>query len=240
MRYITIIMINLFVLSCNIEKHNFPFTEEEMLQNDMYGTLLEYALFDTIKTDFVDSVLCDTILKNKNLIFSKVVTEIGDSSYFFFQMHEYEPIINDYIGILYVDINNFDSIYMYCFDNSFRYSTDEFNNVIEEIAKHNRSSVEATIKHRKINNGYIPHFYFVVMIDYSKSKNGFAKNIIKINNQIDALMETCSKTIFKNDEIKIIPYIEITNRFTEIYQLRHNYYPLPQISEEEILNEIDH
>lgn len=77
------------------------------------------------------------------------------------------------------------------------------------------------------------------MIDYSNCENGFTKNIIKINNKIDALMDTCSKTIFKKEKIKIIPFIEITSGFTEIYQSRHDHYPPPPINEEEILNEID-
>ncbi|MBN2663224.1 MAG: hypothetical protein JXR68_06210 [Bacteroidales bacterium] len=52
-------------------------------------------------------------------------------------------------------------------------------------------------------------------------------------------MDTCSKTIFKKEKIKIIPFIEITSGFTEIYQSRHDHYPPPPINEEEILNEID-
>ena len=88
-------MISLWVLSCNNERNKFPFTEDEILQNEMYGTLLDYALFDTTKTEFVDDILCDTIIKNEHLVFSKNSTKIEDRSYFFFEMHGYEPIIND-------------------------------------------------------------------------------------------------------------------------------------------------
>ena len=140
--------------------------------------------------------------------------------------------------MLYVDINKFDSIYMYCFDYRFRYSTNEFIKVIEEIAEHNKSTVEETIKHRKINNKYIPHFYFVVMTDYSDCESGFIEKVNRINKQINTLMDICSMKIFKKERVVITPYIEITNGFTDIYKSRLDYYALP-IVDEEIMIEID-
>ena len=232
MKYLLFLIILFFSFSCKNVNEKFPFNEEQMVQNKMYGELLEYALFDTTKIEFVQSLICDTLKKNENLIFSKIIKEIGDSSYFYFHMREYEPIINDYIGMIYIDINKFDSIYMYSFDLSFRYSINEFDKVIEEIAEHNKSTVEETIKHRKINNQYIPHFYFVVMTDYSDCENGLIEKIIQINNQIDTLMDLCSMKIFKNEKIVIRPYIEITSGFTDIYQSRLDYLPLPFDDEE--------
>jgi|SRR5690554_891172 len=238
MRHLQYIVIFLLIVSCKNEKIKFPFSEEQMVQNNMYGELLEYALYDTTRIDFVDSILCDTIRKNGDLIFSKVETEIDDISHYFFYLHEYEPIINDYIGMIYVDINKFDSIYMYCFDDDFKYSTDDFIKVIQEIAEHNKSTIEETIKHRKINNKYIPNFYFVVMFDSSCCESGFVRKVVWINQQIKSLMNACSESIFKNEKVKIKPYIEISSCYTEIYNSRFDYYPLP-IMEENILIEED-
>ena len=206
-----------------------------MVENKMYGELLEFALHDSTKIDFVDSLLCDTLKKNSALIFSKIETEINDSLYFFFHMHEYEPVINDYVGIIYVEINQFDSIYMYSFDSSFRYSTSEFMKVIEEISDHNKKTIEETIKYRKIKERFIPHFYFVVMIDTALCKRGFVREFMQINEQIDTMLNSCIKKIFKNEQIKIEPYIEITSRPTEIYKLRSNF-QLPITMEEERFN----
>jgi len=237
MKNLSFIVVLLLICSCNKSNVEFPFTEEQMVGNKMYGELLEYALFDTTKVDFVNALLCDTLKKNENLIFKKIITEIGDSSYFFFQLQEYRPVINDYIGMLYVDINNFDSIYRYSFTSDSRYSTKEFIKVIDYIAELNQSTIEETIKHEKVNNKYIPHFYFVVMADYSDCESGFVEKVMQINRQINALMEECSEQIFKNEKVEIVPSVEITNRFKEIYESRQDYEPI-LIEDEEILKEI--
>lgn len=221
MKYILFIIVTLTIVACENETKKFPFSEEEMVQNKMYGILLDYTLFDTTKTDFVDDILCDTITKNENLIFSKIITEIEDSSYFFFHMYEYEPIINDYIGMLYVDIDRFDSIYMYGYYDDFRYSTNDFIKLIKEIATHNKSTVEETIKHRKVNNSYIPHFYFVVRTNYSDCENGFTKQVIWITKQINNLMNDCVIKILKNENIEITPYIEFQSGLKDTYKRRH-------------------
>ena len=238
MKYLQFLIILFLTVSCKNENEKFPFSEDAMVQSKMYGMLLEYALFDTTKIEFVNTILCDTLKKNDELIFSKIETKIDDSSYFYFHLCEYEPIINDYIGMIYVDINKFDSIYMYCFDYNLKYSTNEFIKVIEDIAEHNKSTVEETIKHRKINNNYVPHFYFVVMTDYSDYESGFVEKVIRINKQINALMGECSLKVFGNEKVAIIPFIEITSGFTDIYKSRLKYNTLP-IVDEEILIKID-
>lgn len=236
MRYTLYFIILFIIVSCRNEKNNFPFDEEQMVKNKMYGELLEYALYDTTKQDFVNSILCDTLKKNSDLIFTKIETIIDDSSYYFFHLHEYEPIINDYIGMIYIDINKFDSIYMYSFDESFKYSTNEFIKVIEEIAKHNKSTVEETIKHRKVGNRFIPNFYFVVMIDTAYFEGDFVGKVIRINQQINSLMSSCSD-MFENEKVIIEPYIEITSCFTGIYKSQINYRPLPVVEDDVLFEE---
>lgn len=232
MRFIFYILILFLITSCKNEDSKFPIDEQLMVENKMYGELLEFALYDSTNIDFVNSLLCDTLRKNSDLIFSKIETEINDSLFYFFHMHEYEPVINDYIGMIYVDINQFDSIYMYSFDSSFRYSTNEFMKVIKEISDHNKKTKEETIKHRKFKDSFIPHFYFVVMIDTALCKNGFIRKFMRVSEQIDTMLNSCSEEIFKNEKIKIEPYIEITSGFTEIYKSISEY-QLPPILEED-------
>ena len=231
MRHIISIIILFLIVSCKNENIKFPFNEKELIQNKMYGELLEYAMYNTTKIDFVNSILCDTLKNNSDLIFSKIESRINDSTYYFFHLHEYEPIINDYIGMIYIDINKFDSIHMYSFDNNFKYSSNEFIKVILEIAEHNKSTVEKTMKHRKINNKFIPNFYFVVMVDFATCDDEFVRRFIHVNKQINSMMTSCSKKIFKNEKVEIEPYIEITSGFTEIYKSRFNYKPLPEVNE---------
>ena len=238
MRYTLYIIILFIIVSCRNEDKRFPFEVEQLVQNKMYGILLEYALYDTTKIDFVNSILCDTLKKNRDLIFTKIETKINDSSYYFFHLHEFEPITNDYIGMIYVDINKFDSIYMYSFDESLKYSTNEFIKVIQEIAKHNNSTVEKTIKHCNINNRFIPNFYFIVMIDSNCYNGDFVSKVKQINQQINSLMSSCSDRVFKNEKVKIEPYIELTSRFTEIYKSRFDYHPFPVVEEDDLLNKL--
>ncbi len=233
MRYIFYIVTLLLITSCKNKENKFPFDEEQMVKEKLYGELLEYALFDSTKIDFVDSLLCDTLRKNEDLILSKIQTVINDSSYYFFHLHEYEPIINDYIGMIYMDINRFDSIYMYAFDNNLKYSTDEFLKVIEAISDHNKTTIEETIKYRKIKNSFIPNFYFVVMIDTVLCESGFVRKFKQINKQIDTMLNSCGEHIFKNEKINIDPYIEITGIYTEIYKSRYINRP-PPIPEEDL------
>ena len=59
------------VISCcqsNVEYvEKFPFNEEELIEKN-FGVLLEYAIFDSTKIDFVKSILCDSICKNQKAI----------------------------------------------------------------------------------------------------------------------------------------------------------------------------
>jgi len=212
LRLIVFIFFAIHLNSCTDAQKYFPFSEDEMVKNNMFGALLEYAIYDRSKIDFVEGVICDSIRKNQDLVFSKTEAIIYDSSYYFFDCHEREYVINDYIGIIYFDIKNPDSLFYYCED--FKYSIEDLDSVIDEIAKHNKSSIEKTIKYRSINDQYVPNFYFIVEFHSMDCNDGFVKKTIQFQDKINGLMDLYSERKFKNSQIKIRPYIEIRITFT--------------------------
>ncbi len=199
-----------------LELKQFPWTEEEMLRSKLYGQLLEFALFDSNKIQIVNEILCDTLLKNNNLSFSKIETKKGDSTYFVYYLHECENISTDYIGVLYLDFKNLDSICMYNFQNRFSFTSNDFMKILDNIAKKNKCSVEEIMKHRKLNNAFIPHFYFVVLIDSSSCSEGFVEGVKDVSYKINSIIDSCNQMIFGNDKIMVLPYMEFTNCFHDI------------------------
>jgi len=198
--------------SCTDSKtKHFPFSEAELTEYNIFGALLEYAIYDSSKIDFAEKAICDSIKKNQELVFCKIEAIIEDSSYHFFNWREREYHHSDYIGIIYFDITNPDSLFYY--SESFKHSIEELDYVVDEIVKHNNSTIEKTIKHHRINNQYIPHFYFIVDLDTMDCNDGFVKKAISWHNKINGLMDSYSERHFKNKEIKIRPYIEIRVTF---------------------------
>ena len=184
----------------------FPLSEDELIE-DNFGVLLEYAIFDSTKIDFVKNILCDSICKNQNLTFRKIETVINDSSYFFFYCREREFERSDYIGVLYFDINNLDTICLY--SHSFRYGINDIDKIIEKIADYNKTSIDETVKYWKIGNQYGPNFYCIVEFDLMKCENGFIEKVIMFNRTLNKLMDTYSEKKFPNEKVVIRPYIEI-------------------------------
>ena len=80
-RLFVIISFIIYLNSCtDVKVKHFPFSEDEMVEYNLYGALLEYAIHDSSKIDFVESIICDSIRKNQKLVFSKTKTIINDSS----------------------------------------------------------------------------------------------------------------------------------------------------------------
>lgn len=81
----------------------FPFSEKDMMVNNgMIGALLEYAIFDSTKIEFVKENICDSISNKNDFVFSKIETIINDSSFFFYHYHQNEHITFDYFGVIYL------------------------------------------------------------------------------------------------------------------------------------------
>ncbi|RLD62384.1 MAG: hypothetical protein DRI95_13145 [Bacteroidetes bacterium] len=79
---------------------------------------------------------------------------------------------------------------------------------------------------------YLP--FFIILFFASSCKNVSEKFPFSEEEMVQNKM----LKIFKNEKIVIRPYIEITSGFTDIYQSRLDYYPLP-FENEEILKEIN-
>ena len=80
MNYLYYFLIIFLLIACKKKETAFPLDQQTMIENKMYGSLLEYALYDTTKISLVDSILCDTLKKNNNLVFSKIETKIKEHS----------------------------------------------------------------------------------------------------------------------------------------------------------------
>jgi hypothetical protein len=202
--------------SCTDSKTKcFPFSESELTENNMFGALLEYAIYDSSKIEFVEKAICDSIKKNQELMFCKtdasIVRENSFNSYFFFDCNEAVISRNDYIGFIYFNISKPDSLILYC--DKFRYSTEDIDYVVDEIVKANNSTIEETVKHHKFNDQYVPNFYFTVFFGTMDCNDGFVKKAVSWHNKINGLMDSYSERHFKNEKIKIRPYIEIRVTF---------------------------
>ena len=225
---IFILSIAFFVSSCcqsNVKYvERFPFSEDELLEEN-FGILLEYAIFDSTKIDFVKNLICDSISKNKYLMFEKMEMEINDSSYFFFVCRgEKEIIRSSYPGALWIDINNLDSL-----RNNFgyRYGINDIDIIIEELVEFNKtkiSSIDATsidklVKQWKIGNVYIPYLLYIVHFDFHSftCEGGFVEKVRLINKTINKVMDTYSERQFPNEKIIIRPQIEIKIDFNLLY-----------------------
>lgn len=197
--------------SCNdwvvITENHFPVSESEMLRNPiMIGTLLEYAIYDTSKIEFVKSIVCDSLQEKKDYTFFKVEAIINDSSYHFFYFQEREYHESDYIGILYIDIDNLDSISMY--SKEYKFHIKEFEKIVEQITYHEKCSISEIFKYRKIGSYYIPRIYFIVEFNSMSCSDGFIEKVIKVNSRINSLLSTYFKEKFPTEEILISPEME--------------------------------
>jgi len=225
---IFILSIAFIVGSCgqkNVEYvEQFPFSEDELIEEN-FGILLEYAIFDSTKIDFVKNLICDSVSKNKYLIFEKMELNINDSSYFFFICHENKDLRrSDYPGILWVDINNLDSL-----RNNFgyQYGINDIDIIIEELVEFNKTrfsiidatSIEKLVKQWKVGNVYIPYLIYIVYFDFHSftCEGGFVEKVILFNATINKVMDTYSKKQFPNEKIIIRPQIEIQIDFNLLY-----------------------
>ena len=202
----------------------FPYSENELIEEN-FGILLEYAIFDSTKIDFVKSLICDSISKNKHLMFTKMELDIKDSSYFFFICREDKDWRrSDYPGILWVDINNLDSL-----SNNFgyRYGINDIDIIIEELVEFNKtsiSSIDATsieklVKQWKIGNVFIPYLVYIVYFDFNSftCEGGFVEKVLLFNKTINKVMDTYSEKQFPNEKIIIRLQIEIEIDFNLLY-----------------------
>ena len=213
-RLIIMIIAVVVAVSCcqsNVEYvEQFPFSEEDLIEKNL-GVLLEYAIFDSTKIDFVKSILCDSICKNQNLTFCKTETVINNCSYFFFDCRMQEVRRSDYPGILWLDINNMDSL-----RNNFgvRYGINDIDIIIEELAEFNKTSIDEVIKsvfikQCEIGNVYIPYLIYIVSFDSFNCEDGFVEKVILVNKTINKVMDAYSEKKFPNEKIIIRPLIEI-------------------------------
>jgi len=223
---IFILSIAFIVGSCNQSNveyiERFPFSEDELIEEN-FGILLEYAIFDSTKIDFVKRLICDSISRNKYLKFAKMELEINDSSYFFFICREDKDLRrSDYPGILWIDINNLDSL-----TNNFgyRYGINDIDIIIEELVEFNKtkiSSIDATstdkiVKQWKIGNVFIPYLVYIVYFDSFNCEDGFVEKVILFNKTINNVMDSYSEKKFPNEKIIIRPQIEIEIDFNLLY-----------------------
>ena len=196
----------------NVEQ--FPLSEEELIEEN-FGVLLEYAIFDSTKIDFIKSLICDSISKNKYLIFEKMEVVINDSSYFFFICSKNQDLRHsDYPGILWIDINNLDSLNN---NFSYRYGINDIDTIIEELAEFNKTSIDEVVKSWKIGNVYIPYLLYIVHFDSFNCEDGFVEKVILFNKTINKVMDSYSEKIFPNEKIIIRPQIEIQFDFNLLY-----------------------
>jgi len=205
----------LILISCQTNKLEiFPYTEKQMVENSLFGTLLEYAIFDSTKCEFVKTIICDSLKKEYDFVFSKMHVEINDTSYHQF-IGPYEEdwnVIYDYYGVIYIDINRRDSFCVYNYD--LVYGFDDLDLIIEKIAsRYNKSPIEI-LKNRKVGNAYIPEIYFVVETATMNCEEGFVEKVISVNKFINDLMNSYSSRKLPMEEIRITPYIKIRKYFS--------------------------
>ena len=193
--------------SCNQNKvkhiEQFPLSEELIGKN--IGLLLEYAIFDSTKIDFVKSLICDSI--RENFVLTKSEWIINDSSYFFFDYYEKEIWHSDLPGILWFDINNLDSL-----RNNYgrRYGINDMDRIIEKIAEFDKTSIDEVVKYRKVDNVYIPqHLLCIVFFDSFNCEDGFVEKVVLLNKTINEVMDSYSEKKFPNEKIIIRPQLKI-------------------------------
>ncbi len=210
---ITVLVICLSCLSSCKEKkldgedNGFPLSETELINSKEIGSMLEYAIFDTTKIDFVNNIICDTPRIKSGFVFSKLEAHIYDSSYFFFYYHEDRHIDFDYIGMIYLDLENPDTICLYSYD--WKYHINDFEQIIIEISDYNKCSVMEIIKHRKVGRYYVPNLYFNFNLNSLECSNGFVKKVIEIDRKVNSIMDKYIKSEFPNEEILIKPNIQL-------------------------------
>jgi len=185
----------------------FPLNETQMVKSKEIGTMLEYAIFDSTKIDFVTNIICDTFSIKDGFVFSKIEAIIYDSSYFFFYYHEWEDINFDYIGMIYLDLENPDTICLYSY--KWKYSINDFGQIIKEISDHNQCSVMELIKDRKVGRYYVPKIVFIVNLNSSECSSGFVKQAIETDRIVNSLLDKYIKSEFPDEKILIKPNIEI-------------------------------
>ena len=175
----------------NIEYvEQFPLSENELIEEN-FGVLLEYAIFDSTKINFVKSLICDSISKSKYLMFRKMELDINDSSYFFLTcLDDWDLMHNDYPGLLWLDINNLDSL-----TNNFgyRYSIYDIDKIIEELVEFNKTSIDEVVKQWKIGNVYIPYLVYIVIFDSFNCEDGFVEKVVLFNKTISKVMNSYSE-----------------------------------------------
>ncbi len=207
-----IIFVSVFLClnSCQINhKEKFPFSEQEMSEEMNYGTLLEYAIYDTTKIELVKSMIGDRLKSGEDFLFRKIFVEVNDIIYHYFA----GPFIEDYsveshyLGVVYLEINRRDSCYL--FDPKLVYGLNEFDLIVEKVAeRYNKTPVEILMD-KKMDNVYIPKIYFIVKTKSMDCQDGFVEKIIKVDRFIKDLLREYVKRNFPEKEIRISPFIEV-------------------------------
>lgn len=193
-------------ISCKNEKKKFPLSEATMIKHKMYGELLEYAIFDNSKIEFVENIICESLTKNKNFVFRKSFFIIeNDSSNYFFTCMKKEYFKGDPFNMIYFDINQPDSIYNYSPD--LKFSIYDINKMIDKISNRNNKTIEETLKHTRINNYFIPNFHITILFDSMDCNHKFVQKVIKINGWINLIMKSYSQTLFPNENVIFKPCI---------------------------------
>ncbi len=207
---ITLIFVLLWSTSCQTEpKEKFPFSEKEMAEGLNIGTLLEYAIYDSTKVEFVKSTIGDSLRKGIDLYFKKIFVEINDTIFHHFAgpFIENWNVVSHYLGVVYLDIDRRDSCYLY--DPTLVYGLNELDLIMESIAeRYNKTPVEI-LKDNKVGNAYVPKIYFVVNTESMDCRDGFVEKTINIDKFIKDLMREYVERSFPEEEIRISPFIKI-------------------------------
>ncbi len=198
--------------SCNNKKekadqrNTFLLSETEMIEMNDPGVLLEYAIYDTSKVEFVKSIICDTLSFGKDYVFRKVETTINDSSYFLYDFQQKEYINVDYVGMIYFDAGDLDTFAFYTDDR--KYPVKDFGKVLKEICDYNKCSLEELIKYRKVGEYYIPNIYVYVEFNSMSCDSGFIEKAVIIDHKISSLFSEFIRKELPDDTLLIKPYIE--------------------------------
>ena len=212
-KYLIGIVLILLLHSCSSKKQiEFLISESEMIRNNKFGLLLEYAIWDNTKIELVNKIICDSVEPYKEFSFGKTEILIKDSSYYFFDFYETKYFINDYIGVIYLDINEPDSVFYYCED--FKYHINDFDLIVNEIVNHNNSTIEKTLKYRKVGSKYVPHFYFIVSFHTMDCADKFIETSIEYYKKINGILDKFIERNFGSEIIDVEPFIEIRITFT--------------------------
>lgn len=196
--------------SCNNKKENsnqintFPFTEAEMIEMNDPGLLLEYAIYDTSKIDFVKNLICETLKQERDIVFRKSKVIINDNTYFHYIIEERMYVEFDYIGMIYFDANNLDTFSMYSCD--WKYKTDNLDKAITEICENNKFSKRELIKHDKVSKFYIPKIYFHIEVNSMNCDCAFIEHVVHADRFIDSLLQAYVNKEFPDDKILVKPY----------------------------------